>query len=108
MDLILLLLLGWGITSTVINGSIFDPIRNYFLVKSPILGKLLVCVRCLGFWVGTVIFIPLLAIGIVDFSSYSNLPFWFWIISMPIFQSNFGVLMESFLIYLLKGTKSNI
>jgi hypothetical protein len=108
MTYILLFLLGWGITSTIVNGSIFNGIRNYFTVKSPILGKLFSCVRCLGFWVGAFIFIPLVHIGIVPPIFPKGIPYFISLCSMPIFQSNFGIVMESFLIFLIKGTKSNI
>jgi hypothetical protein len=108
MTYILLFLLGWGITSTIINGSIFDGIRNYFMVKSPMLGKLFSCIRCLGFWIGFVIFIPLTHFSIIPPIFPEGIPYFISLFSMPIFQSNFGVIVESFLIFLVKGTKSNI
>jgi len=108
MDYILLFALGWAVTSTVVNGSIFNGIRNYFLVKKPMIGKLFSCVRCLGFWVGVFIFTPMVIIGNLEPIFGDNIPFWVSLLSMPFFQSNFGVLMESFLVYLLKGSKSNI
>ena len=108
MTYILLFLLGWGITSTIVNGSIFNGIRNYFIVKSPILGKLFSCVRCLGFWVGAFIFIPLVHLDIVPPIFPPEIPYVISLFSMPILQSNFGVVTESFLIFLVKGTKSNI
>lgn len=103
---ILLFLLGWGITSTIINGSIFDGIRKYLIVKIPLLGKLFSCVRCLGFWVGASIFIPLLNFSIIPPIFPSEIPVWISFAAMPIFQSNFGVIIESFLIFLVKGTKN--
>jgi hypothetical protein len=105
---ILLFLLGWGITSTVINGSIFDGIRKYFLVKIPLFGKLFSCIRCLGFWIGFSIFIPLLIFSIIPPIFPSQIPVWISFVAMPIFQSNFGVIVESLVIFLVKGTKSNI
>lgn len=108
MDYILFFAIGWSVTSTLINGSIFDKMRNYLLVKYPLLGKLFSCVRCLGFWVGAFIFIPLILLGYLNPIFGENIPLWVSILSMPFFQSNFGILMESFLIYLLKGTKSRI
>lgn len=108
MIYILFFFLGWGITSTVINGSIFDPIRNYLIVKYPIIGKLFSCVRCLGFWVGAIIFIPLVHFGIIPPIFPMEVPYIISILSMPILQSNFGVVMESFLIFLVKGTRNNI
>jgi hypothetical protein len=49
------LIIGWSITSILVNGSIFDPLRIYLLVKKPILHKLFSCMQCSGFWVGVVI-----------------------------------------------------
>lgn len=47
--------IGWGITNLLVNGSIFDDIRNYLLVMHPKLGKLLTCMQCSGFWVGVLL-----------------------------------------------------
>ena len=52
MESIILLTIGWSITSILVNGSIFDGLRNYLLVKQPIFAKLLSCMQCSGFWVG--------------------------------------------------------
>lgn len=49
------LIIGWSITSILVNGSIFDPLRIYLLVKKPILHKLFSCMQCSGFWVGIII-----------------------------------------------------
>jgi hypothetical protein len=58
--ILLTALIGWSITNLLVNGSIFNPIRNYFLVKLPIFSKLLTCMQCSGFWVG--IFLGVLSI----------------------------------------------
>jgi hypothetical protein len=108
MTYILFFILGWGITSTVINGSIFDKIRNYFIIKYPLIGKLFSCIRCLGFWVGTFMFTPLVHYGVIPPIFPSEVPYLVSLFAMPIFQSNFGVVMESFLIFLVKGTRNNI
>lgn len=50
--ILLYILISWGITDFLVNGSILNSIRTYLLVKSPLLGKLLSCIRCSGFWVG--------------------------------------------------------
>lgn len=52
MEYLIFILVGWGITDFLVSGSILDRIRIYFLVKVPLMGKLLSCVRCSGFWVG--------------------------------------------------------
>jgi hypothetical protein len=52
MEYLIYILIGWGITDILVNGSILDRVRVYFLVKFPLLSKLLTCIRCSGFWVG--------------------------------------------------------
>jgi hypothetical protein len=55
MEIIFFLLIGWSITSILVNGSIFDPLRNYLTVKAPFFSKLLTCMQCSGFWVGVIL-----------------------------------------------------
>jgi hypothetical protein len=101
---ILYLFLGWSLTSLLVNGSIFDPFRNYLLVMYPFFGKLLSCIQCTGVWVGAIIFVPLLAVGEVPYiSSYG----WFGYMAYPIIQSGVSVLLESFIIYLVKGSRNS-
>ena len=101
---ILYLFLGWSLTSLLVNGSIFNPLRNYLLVMYPFFGKLLSCIQCTGVWVGAIIFIPLLAVGEVPYiSSYE----WLGYIAYPIIQSGFSVLIESLIIYLVKGSRNS-
>jgi len=52
METLIFLTIGWSITSILVNGSIFDGLRNYLLVKHPIFAKLLSCMQCSGFWIG--------------------------------------------------------
>ena len=52
METLIFFLIGWSITSILVNGSIFDGFRNYLLVKHPIFAKLLSCMQCSGFWIG--------------------------------------------------------
>lgn len=61
MNELLYLIIGWSITSILVNGSIFDPLRIYLIVKRPWLGKLFSCMQCSGFWVG--IFLGTLSIS---------------------------------------------
>jgi hypothetical protein len=101
---ILYLFLGWSLTSILVNGSIFDSLRNYLLVMYPFFGKLLSCIQCTGLWVGVIIFVPLLAVGEAPpISSYG----WFGYIAYPIIQSGVSVLIESFVIYLVKGSRNS-
>lgn len=55
MEDLFYIIIGWSITSILVNGSIFDPLRIYLLVKKPILHKLFSCMQCSGFWVGVII-----------------------------------------------------
>ena len=101
---ILFLFLGWSLTSLIVNGSIFSQFRNYLLVKYPFFGKLVSCIQCTGLWAGAIIFIPLLALGEVPYiSSYQ----WVGYAAYPIIQSGFAVILESLVIYLVKGSRSN-
>lgn len=101
---ILYLFLGWSLTSILVNGSIFDPLRNYLLVMYPFFGKLLSCIQCTGVWVGIIIFIPLLAVGEVPYITTYK---WVGYIAYPIIQSGVSVLIESFIIYLVKGSRNS-
>ena len=53
MEIILFIFLTYGITNILIFGSVFRPIRDFFVKHSPkILGKLSTCPMCLSTWVG--------------------------------------------------------
>lgn len=101
---ILFLFLGWSLTTLIVNASIFNPIRNYLLVKLPFFGKMISCIQCTAVWVGAIIFIPLLALNeIPRISNYE----WVGYIAYPIILSGFSVILESFVIFLVKGARSN-
>lgn len=49
----LFLMISYGLTLIITQGSIFEGLRNYFNKVSPnFFGILLSCVKCTGFWVG--------------------------------------------------------
>jgi hypothetical protein len=100
----LFLFIGWSITSVIVNGKIFDPIRNYFLVKNPFIGNLISCVQCTSVWLGALIFWPLLAVGEVSHISEHH---WISYLVYPFLQSGSAVMLESFVIYLVKGASRN-
>ena len=104
MNVLLFLFIGWSLTSLLVNGSIFDPIRNYFLVMYPFIGKLLSCIQCTGTWVGALMFLPLLYLG--DMPHLISYP-WISYIAYPIIQSGFGVVVESTIIFLVKSESGN-
>lgn len=98
MNILLILFFGWCITSTIVNADVLDPIRNYLLVRLPKLSKLMTCVRCLGFWVGALLF------GAINYSGnlepFFGLPIWLNYFMLPFVQSSSGVIMESCLVFL--------
>jgi hypothetical protein len=49
------ILIAWSITSILVNGTIFDRLRIYLLIKAPMLHKLFSCMQCSGFWVGIIL-----------------------------------------------------
>lgn len=104
MQLILILFIGWCWTTIIVNGAIFDQPRRYFLVKMPFIGKLLSCVQCTGFWVGLVIFSPLLYQDFPEFNIYPVR--WANYLIYPALQSGSSVILESFIIWLVKREKT--
>jgi len=102
MEMILLFLfIGWTFATTVVNGSIFDRIRNWLLVKLPLLGKLFSCIRCLSFWTGLFIFGMLTKYDYIH--EIFGLPLYFNFIIYPFIQSGVSVIIESFVIFLRKS-----
>lgn len=98
MNILLIIFVGWCITSAIVNSDILDPIRNYLLVKTPKLSKLMTCVRCLGFWIGILIF------GTINYSGgldqFFGLPLWANYFIFPFVQSSGGVMIESIVVFL--------
>ena len=82
MDCLIYILIGWGITDILVNGSILDGIRNFFLVKVPFLGKLFTCIQCSGFWVG-------ILLGVLSTLNFLETPLWDFIPVARVFASGF-------------------
>jgi hypothetical protein len=111
--LLIFSILGWSITNILINGSIFDPIRNYLIVKQPFFSKLMTCMQCSGFWVGCFISIfnssgvlenPFDEIIYIFSEHYQiiNMLMWgFW-------TSGISVLLNAFVIFLLNPGRNKI
>jgi hypothetical protein len=101
--ILILLFFGWALTSLLVNGRIFDPIRNYFAIKNPFIFKLLSCIQCTSVWAGALIFYPIL------FTSPDQIGFfpliWLDLIFYPVIQSGVSVFIESIIIWLVKGSK---
>lgn len=101
--ILILLFFGWSLTSLLVNGSIFHPIKNYLAVKVPFLYKLLDCIQCTGLWVGALIFYPILLMTPDQIGFFP----WIWVdfIFYPVIQSGVSVLIESIVIWLVKGSR---
>lgn len=58
MEIVLAILLVYGITNIVVYSSLFEPLRNYISTKVDThkamlyLYRLITCMMCFGFWVG--------------------------------------------------------
>ena len=98
------LFFGWCLTSLLVNGSIFDPFKNYLLVKAPFFAKLLSCIQCTGVWIGALVFWPIIYTSKIDL--IFDLGFLNYFV-YPILQSGFGVLVESFVIMMVKNSSKN-
>jgi hypothetical protein len=92
---------GWCITTIIVNGSIFEGMRNYLIVKSPFFGKLVSCIMCLGLWVGVILHWPLMRFGVAPMI-ITGKAFWLSYVFIPFIQSGSGVLIESAIIFLIK------
>jgi len=93
------LFLAWCLTNAIVNGSILDPIRNYFLVKLSLVGKLMSCVMCVGFWVGlllALLFNP--GIDLVNIADSKYLKY----LAYGFISSGFSVLVNSLIVFMLK------
>jgi hypothetical protein len=53
MEIFLFFIGSIGLTHIIVDGSIFEWLRNFLVTYSPsFLGKLILCYMCVGFWVG--------------------------------------------------------
>ena len=103
---LILLFFGWCVSTILVNGSIFDGIRNYFLVKSPVLGKLFSCIMCSSFWIGVALFYPGILLGYALPIYPHVLPLWFNFLMFPILQSGTSILIESLVVFMVKGSSN--
>jgi hypothetical protein len=100
---LIFLFFGWCVTSILVNGSIFDKFRNYLIVTSPFFGKLFSCVMCLSVWIGAALFWPLLYNGYASYVFQEPIPHWFSYLMFPFLQSGVSVIIESVIIFFVKG-----
>lgn len=52
MDFFIFILVGVGLTSVLVNGSIFESFRELIQRKNTFIGKLIHCPMCTGMWIG--------------------------------------------------------
>jgi hypothetical protein len=106
MDYLIYILVGWGITDILVNGSILNGIRNFCLVKIPFLGKLFTCIQCSGFWVG-------IFLGILSLLNVLETPLWDFTLVARVLASGFlisgcSVIINSTVFSLLSRRTKNI
>ena len=111
--LLLLIIIGWSITNIIVNGSIFDEIRIYLMVKNQMFSKLLTCMQCSGFWVG-------IGLGILSALDHIVNPFCnllnpgsilylpLTILAWGLLNSGISVIINSFIVFLLNSFSSKI
>lgn len=70
MNLLLFIIIGYGITNILVFGSIFFNIRLIIINNSKFFGDLIQCMMCTSFWVGmflsAFIFSPTTHYGFID------------------------------------------
>jgi len=65
MDLFIFILLGYGITNILVFGSIFEFWREFWNKNNPsFFGKLFSCPMCLSVWVGFVLSVLFVTLGL--------------------------------------------
>lgn len=107
MEYLIYILIGWGITDTLVNGSILDRVRVYFLVKFPLLYKLLTCIRCSGFWVGILMGLtPGLNPLLITFYGVSSLPL-IGVLASGFLIGGSSVIINALMIFLLTRNLKN-
>lgn len=72
MSLLFWILAGYGMTTIIVYGSIFESLRDWVISKSKFFGKLITCMMCTSWWVGA--FMSLTLGGLCD--NYFSAP-WF-------------------------------
>lgn len=105
MNFLVYILVGWGLTDILVNGSILNSIRNYFIVKSPVISKLLTCIQCSGFWVGILLGI-LSQLSLIP-SQFGNCYWIFGIFASGFLVSGSSVIINSLVFNLLSPRFKN-
>jgi hypothetical protein len=73
MELLLLILVSYGISNIIVFGTIFEGLRETAEVYSPnFFGKLLGCMMCTPWWVGFFLSVGAQISGFTQFSPFYN------------------------------------
>ena len=73
MELLLIILLSYGISNIIVHGSIFEGLRNKADEINPgFFGELLGCMMCTPFWVGFTFSLITQLCGFPQFSPFSH------------------------------------
>lgn len=75
INLIIFVLLCWGLTHILVKGKIFDTPRNWLIIKSSFMEGVLTCHQCCSFWVGMAVYFFMS--GMPDYFNW-NLDFLLW------------------------------
>ena len=57
VGIFLWIMTAYGMSNIIVNGSIFDGVREYIISKSSFFGDLISCMMCTSFWVGIFMYI---------------------------------------------------
>jgi len=56
MNILIFILIAYGISNIIVYGALFEGIRNYLVRNDPnFTGKLATCMMCNSFWVGVIL-----------------------------------------------------
>jgi hypothetical protein len=86
MELLLFILAGFGVTTIITKGDIFEPLRNWLdngeeSIYDNFFGILITCPLCVGFWVGVIQSLifdsPVLSNLATDIDTTTTIN-WFW------------------------------
>lgn len=63
----------WGLTSIIVQSRIISQIRDWFIINYPMIGYILECYQCMGFWIGGALStqMGLSTLGILSFTIFT-------------------------------------
>lgn len=73
VSLLVWIFVSYGMTSIIVWGSIFEPLREFIKKHSKFFGDLISCVLCTSTWVG--FFLSIFMFSITDVLFYVRMPF---------------------------------